>query len=81
MDSRPSMKAGFGEFQEAGWERFEPRCTQQVVFRTLPKRSVQKAQVHARPAPFVYKKHLLRVVASQPVGGVDIDPVDCARSD
>jgi hypothetical protein len=49
---------------------------QQVVFRTLAQRPVQEDQLDIRPPPLVQKQDLVRVIAGQSVGRMNIDPVD-----
>jgi uncharacterized protein YgbK (DUF1537 family) len=51
---------------------------QQVVFRALAERLVQKDNVNTHPAPLVQEQNLVRVVARQSIGRMDIDSVNSA---
>jgi hypothetical protein len=49
---------------------------QQVILRAVPQRAIQKHNIDASATPLVHQKHLISVVASQPVRGMDVDSVD-----
>jgi hypothetical protein len=49
---------------------------QQVVFRALAERPVQEDEFYISPPPLVQEQNLVRIVASQPVGRMDIKSVN-----
>ena len=51
---------------------------QQVVFRALAQRPAQEDQLDMGPPPLVQEQNLVRIVAGQSVGRMDIDSVDSA---
>ena len=49
---------------------------QQVVFRALAERLVQEDNLDIGPPPLVQEQNLVRVVASRPIGRMDIDSIN-----
>jgi hypothetical protein len=52
---------------------------EQVIFGALTERPVQEHQLDTAPPPLVEEKNLIRVVAGQAVGRVDVDAVNGAN--
>ncbi len=68
----------FHEFGSLIFSNDALHLEQQVVFRALTERPVQEDKLDISPPPLVQKQNLVGEIASQPVGRMDVDSVNCA---